>query len=710
MSELFWKVLEMSFMGSIVILITILFRFFLRKRSKRFIMILWAVAAVRLIVPVSIESSFSIFNLLPSQVLTEDPAAQVSEAVIPDNTAFDYSAVGTDVTDDAVKYKASVDGIEYNTYPPTENKLSEQTAYTTVKNLPDIKTVLAVVWLAGTMSIMTYCSFRYVMLKKKLNGASKVSGNVYESGKVKAPFVFGLFVPRIYLPDVLENDEREYILMHERTHIKHGDWLSKIAGMIIVAVHWFNPLVWLGYALFEQDIEMSCDEASVSGMNPEMKKAYTMSIVSYARKSNKRYLVTPLGFSKVNFSNMEVTNRVKNIINYKKGTKITALLISVMLLFVAAACGLNSQKSTDDQKYSVKTAKKDIADHDTEETLILAAEPSPAPVHSGPSPVVSKETIPESDGIIDGIIDDEEPEDTTAAGETEATEPSEQDPDSGSSLTEETPADFASYIRSFTGTAYTFAGDSSSSGFDSSGLIVYCYRSYYDISLPHGCDQMARNSGYEVSIDDISVGDIIFFDKAEHDGVADHCAIYAGNGIYVDALPSAGCVIESDLSSASDVLMVKRILGTAPDNGEPEVTATPVSEPESSSEVESDSDFISYVRTLSGSSYTYGGGSPSEGFDSSGFVTYCYYSYYGIQLPHSSELQAEVGEEIPVDEIKAGDIICFDNDQDGLVDHSAIYAGGNEFIHSSFCPTNQGIVESSLTANLNVVAAVRRVV
>ena len=706
MSDLFWKVLEMSFTGSIVILITILFRFFLRKRSKRFIMILWAVVAVRLIVPVSIESSFSIFNLLPSQALTEDPAAQVSEAMIPDNIAIDYSPAGTDVTYDTVKYEASIDGIDNNTYLLTESKRSEMTADTNVKKLPDIKTVLAVVWLAGTMSIMAYCSFRFVMLKKKLNSASKVCGNVYESGKVKAPFVFGLFVPRIYLPDVLENDEREYILMHERTHIKHGDWLSKIAGMIIVAVHWFNPLVWLGYALFEQDIEMSCDEASVSGMNPEMKKAYTMSIVSYARKSNKRYLVTPLGFSKVSFSNMEVTNRVKNIINYKKGTKITALLISVMLLFVAAACGLNSQKSTDDQKYSVKTAKKDIADHDTEETLILAAEPSPAPAHSEPSPVVSKETIPESNGI----IEDEEPEDTTAAGENEATEPSEQDTDSGNTLSEDTPADFASYIRSFTGTAYTFAGDAPSSGFDSSGLVVYCYRSYYDISLPHGCDQMARNSGYEVSIDDISVGDIIFFDKAEHDGTADHCAIYAGNGIYVDALPSAGCVIESDLSSASDVLMVKRILGTAPDNGEPEVTVTPVPEPESSSEIEGGSDFVSYVRSLSGSSYTYGGSSPSEGFDSSGFVTYCYYIYYGIMLPHSSELQAKVGEEIPVDEIKAGDIICFDNDQDGLVDHSAIYAGGNEFIHASLCPTNQGIVESSLTANLDVVATVRRIV
>ena len=104
-------------------------------------------------------------------------------------------------------------------------------------------------------------------------------------------FVFGIFVPRIYLPDTLENNEKEYVLLHERTHIKHGDWLIKIIGVFAVAVHWFNPLVWLAYMLFERDIEMSCDESVVAGMDTGLKLAYTMSIVSFAKQSNtKRYL------------------------------------------------------------------------------------------------------------------------------------------------------------------------------------------------------------------------------------------------------------------------------------------------------------------------------------------------------------------------------------------------------------------------------------
>ena len=202
MGALFQKIVEMSLMGSVVILITMLARFLLRKRSKRFIMILWAVVAVRLLLPINIESAISIFNYLPGMTQTDTAIAEVQEAALPDRV--DTVTVATD----AVSHH-SQDGIR--TVEPVNNAGTEMTVVNaaSAKELPDIRTVLAIVWLTGTAVITGYCSFRYVNLKRRLKDANKIGKNIYESEKVKAPFVFGLIVPRIYLPDVLDNNERE---------------------------------------------------------------------------------------------------------------------------------------------------------------------------------------------------------------------------------------------------------------------------------------------------------------------------------------------------------------------------------------------------------------------------------------------------------------------------------------------------------------------
>ena len=387
MSELFTRIIEMSLMGSVVILITILTRFILRKRSKSFIMILWAVVAIRLLVPFSIESAISVFNLIPSNTQSITEQKETVEAVIPDvnyasgKTYAADNVVQTNVVQTANENNAVQAAPEMKTQAEdqhvsvSDNKelaYAERIEETSVSQkravrftMPDIRTVLGIVWLTGATGILTYCSVRYINLKKRLKDSKKIHDNVYISKKVRSPFVFGFFIPKIYLPEAFENSEKEYILMHERTHIKYGDWITKIIGMVIVAVHWFNPLVWIAYALFEQDIEMRCDEVTISNLDSDLRQAYTLSLISYAKKSNsKTYLVTPLGFSKVNFSKMEVTNRVKNIVYFKQGKKITAIFITAALLFVAAACGLNS-----------KTGKEDPEQSEIPETSETTAEP-----------------------------------------------------------------------------------------------------------------------------------------------------------------------------------------------------------------------------------------------------------------------------------------------------------------------------------------------
>ena len=435
MSELFPRIIEMSLMGSVVILITILTRFILRKRSKSFIMILWAVVAIRLLVPFSIESAISVFNLIPSNTQSITEQKETVEAVIPD---VNYASGKTYAADNVVQTNVVQTANENNAVQAApEMKTQAEDQHVSVSNnkeltyaerieepsvlqkravrftMPDIRTVLGIVWLTGAAGILTYCSVRYINLKKRLKDSKKIHDNVYISKKVKSPFVFGFFIPKIYLPEAFENSEKEYILMHERTHIKYGDWITKIIGMVIVAVHWFNPLVWIAYALFEQDIEMRCDEVTISNLDSDLRQAYTLSLISYAKKSNsKTYLVTPLGFSKVNFSKMEVTNRVKNIVYFKQGKKITAIFITAVLLFVAAACGLNSKtgKEAPEEKTEPEvtetTAPVETINDETEE---IPEPTEPVPTIKDPVDVFSVfSSLRELDVYDDDCINDKQ--------------------------------------------------------------------------------------------------------------------------------------------------------------------------------------------------------------------------------------------------------------------------------------------------------------
>ncbi len=570
MGDLFQKIVEMSLMGSVVILITVFARFLLRNRSKRFIMILWAVVAVRLLLPINIKSEISIFNYLPAMTKTDVATAEVKVVALPDNVDTKQ------VTTNAVS-QYSQDGIitaENADY--TEAELPAETAASAIE-LPDISTVFAIVWLTGTSVITGYCSVRYIALKRRLKDANKIGKNVYESEKVKAPFVFGLLVPRIYLPDVLDNSEREYILKHERTHIKHGDWISKIVGVTVVAVHWFNPLVWLAYVLFEQDIEMNCDESVVANMGADVKQAYTMSIVAYARKSNnKRYLVTPLGFSRNSFSKVEVTNRVKNIINYKEGRKITAVMITAAMLFVGAACSLNSKDKTGDateatEQGSIKSvtaneyaAIKSVTEMEYAEKYMLKSLNGLQSV----TVYANADWISARTGPGDDYPSADSYQGGTKIVVVDVTDNGWYKTDSGNYVNGRLCSDVNLYTvdssiliswfaKNLVGCPYE-AGGEFETGFDDAGLIVYIYKEDCSLGLPHDISELAQ-CGMEIDPDDVFDGDIICFDK-DHDGVMEHCGIYVGNNTYVHVLPDKGVVASCYSDVKTEIGTVQRVI------------------------------------------------------------------------------------------------------------------------------------------------------
>ncbi|MBO7425426.1 MAG: hypothetical protein J6U23_07075 [Clostridiales bacterium] len=328
MTTLFLKLLEMSITGSVVIMITILAGILLRKRSKRYIMILWLAVAVRLLLPVSIESSISVFNLLPFRVESVVDLVNGSEEI---------SAMPAEV-DIPVSDNSPIQAEGYGTKAGTASH-----------KMTDPIVVASVIWIVGMAGISVYFVLRYIMLKLRLKGALKAEKDIFLSEKVSSPFVLGLIKPKIYLPEVIDNTQRECVLMHERTHIRRGDHIRKTVAVIILTIHWFNPLVWLAYFLFEQDLEMSCDEAAIKGLDPYRKEEYALSLVTLARKSNNRnYLVTLLGFSNPSLGKITIKSRVKNLIDHKAETMRTTMTITIALLLVAASCGFNAKAAVSD--------------------------------------------------------------------------------------------------------------------------------------------------------------------------------------------------------------------------------------------------------------------------------------------------------------------------------------------------------------------------
>ena len=357
MIGLFEKIIEMSLYGSIVILFVVLIRFILRKSSKRLMMILWAAVALRLLVPVNIESPMSLFNHIPygAASIKEQLFVSGESCAEPDNSGVFPVKTGENAV---LSYSEAI--IQNH----TEDTAASVNAYREpADNTINKELILFYLWAAGAAAVAVYCVVRYIMLRKSLTGSVETEHNVFVSDKVDSPFVFGFLRPAIYLPDTLCEAEREYILLHERTHIRRGDWLSKMAGMAAVALHWFNPCVWLAYMLFERDLEMSCDEKTIENMDEDLKKAYSLSIVSFAsKKHSKRYIITPLAFSKINFSKSEVTNRVKNILNYKKGSKAVLVLTAVLLLVFSTACSLNAKTENKEAANTEANANTNAAD------------------------------------------------------------------------------------------------------------------------------------------------------------------------------------------------------------------------------------------------------------------------------------------------------------------------------------------------------------
>lgn len=279
-----------SFMGLIVMLI----------RKIRFIphrvsVFLWIIPFLRMVVPVGINSPYSLMSLvsrLTTKTVTvyqpsDDLAFSVSNTI---RAAESYSPV---------TYKADF--------------------------LETVFYVTGFIWIVGTLALLIALTILYISTKKAVADAEKIESNIFLSGKVDSPAVYGIFRPRIVIPESYKEKELEYIIRHEKTHIKRLDNLWRIIGFITAAIHWFNPLSWVFLKAFLTDLELACDEMAVAGYEKEERKEYARTLLECSQ--SKSMLVSAFGGAKVR-------TRIENVLSYKKVTAFSMIGFTLLVLVI----------------------------------------------------------------------------------------------------------------------------------------------------------------------------------------------------------------------------------------------------------------------------------------------------------------------------------------------------------------------------------------
>ena len=306
MDMLFIKVLNMSISASWLVLVVLALRFLLKKAPRWIHVALWALVAVRLICPVSIES---VFSLIPSTRTVPEEIFYMEPPLDGQNTALEIVEPRPD--------GGAVD-VELDTPVSVAQTKSVRWAF---------------LWPVGMGIMVIYALISYLRLKRKVSASIDVGNGVYICDYIDTPFILGIVKPMIYLPSSMEPDSASHVLAHERAHIARKDHWWKPFGYLLLSVYWFNPVLWLAYILLCRDIELACDEKVIRDMAVPEKKAYSEALLSCS--VNRRIIAAcPLAFGEVG-----VKQRIKSVLNYKK-PGFWLILVAVIALIVTAVCFL----------------------------------------------------------------------------------------------------------------------------------------------------------------------------------------------------------------------------------------------------------------------------------------------------------------------------------------------------------------------------------
>lgn len=293
MDSLFTSVLEISWQAGLIALAVMAVRPLLRRAPRRAVCMLWLLVALRL--------------LLPARLTVESPVS-LQQPESPPIQAYQE-----------LRQQEKV----YVSAPPEQRLEMAGPAAAQGFALLD---QLPAIWLTGVGCMALYMALSLLRMRWRLRAAPRIQDNVYRCTDWSTPFVLGVLAPRIYVPETVSEQDFPQVLAHERSHIRRWDHVWKPLAFLLLAVNWFNPVLWAAYVLLGRDMERACDEMVLKNATPAQRAAYSRALVACAAQP-KMAAVCPLAFGEV-----AVKERVKNVLNYKKPA-----LWAVILLVVAAA-------------------------------------------------------------------------------------------------------------------------------------------------------------------------------------------------------------------------------------------------------------------------------------------------------------------------------------------------------------------------------------
>ncbi len=303
MEELFIRVLNISMTASWIVIAVILLRLVLKKAPRWIQCLWWSIVGIRLVLPFSFES---IVSIIPQKTF-------VSSDIM-------YSQSPT-VSTGIPALNTVINPVISATFAPTPEN--------SVNPMQIITTISAYLWAVGLAVMLVYALVSFLALRRKLRTAVKDEGNIFFSEFVKSPFILGIIKPKIYLPFGLEDNEKAYIVAHEKAHLKRFDHLIKPLSFLLLSVYWFNPVLWIAYILLCRDIEIAADERATKNYDKENRQKYSLALLE---NSTRRKIIAacPLAFGEVG-----VKKRVKSVMNYKKPA-FWVIIIAIVSVIVAS--------------------------------------------------------------------------------------------------------------------------------------------------------------------------------------------------------------------------------------------------------------------------------------------------------------------------------------------------------------------------------------
>ncbi|MBQ3195039.1 MAG: hypothetical protein IJB65_01085 [Clostridia bacterium] len=378
MRALFIDILNLSIVSSWLILAVLALRLVLKRVAPRWtVCLLWGLVAISLIVPFSFESPVSLVPNREAVVYTgaeeapkaEEPKEEAPTVTVPQSPVVSAPAIPV-IRPNKLQVQSGItsldDSINKVVSPKPEEAANSVDRGTLAVELGGY------IWVAGTVFLLAYFVISLALLKRSLSTAVSESKGVYRGDRVGSPFVLGFISPKVYLPFGLSEENQSYVLRHEHAHIKRLDHLVKPLAFFILALHWFNPLVWVSYILLCRDIEYACDEKVIKELNTEERKAYATALLACGVKGRSA-MSCPVAFGEIS-----VKQRIKKALSYKK----PALWIIIAVIVTAAVLALcflstpekkteggiekSSEESTEEESTGVSSGEESAEEESSE--------------------------------------------------------------------------------------------------------------------------------------------------------------------------------------------------------------------------------------------------------------------------------------------------------------------------------------------------------